>query len=305
MIEVRPIRSRAEWLDWRRDVLTASDIGAAAGVDAYRSRLSVYADKIGGIATEENDIMRRGRLFEAAAVEYLREEHPTWNIERPYNFCVDVDLKLGCTPDVAATTETGSHINIQIKVVSAPTFDAWNGNPPKSYLLQTACENMLTKADEGILAVLVVSTYAAELHEFLVPRHPAAERRICEIARGFWENVKQGLVPAPDYHQDADVIDALFPPDVAVPVPLDLSKDNRIGTVLEEREQLKETIKAAETSIKALNAEIVHKLDGATLATLDGWKITNKLTNRKEYTVKAASYPVLLASRVDTMEGPQ
>lgn len=302
MIEVRRIFDRETWLGWRKEVLTASDIGAADGLDSYRSALSVYADKMGGIVADETPIMRRGRLFEAAAVEYLREEHPTWTIERSHNFYLDVDIRLGGTPDVVAIDDIGAKVNIQVKTVSAPTFEAWDGVPPKAYVLQTAAENYLTGSDRGILACLVVSTYSAELVEFEVPRHQAAERRICDIVRQFWKNVANGVVPKPRYDQDADIIDELFAPDEAVPVPLDLSSDNRIYDLLEDRDRLKKTVKGAEDEIKALDAELVHKLNGATLALANGWKITNKLTHRKEYVVKAATFPRLLTTRIEVEE---
>jgi len=298
MISIRQIKSRDEWLLWRKDALTASDIGAVAGVDKYKTPLRVYAEKMTEISPEESAIMRRGRMFEHAAYGYLQEDHPDWEWMRPNAFYADVDLKLGATPDALATTEDRRLINVQIKTVSAPTFEAWNDVPPDAYVLQTVCENLLTKADEGILAVMVVSAYGAEIHEFPVPRHQGAELRICDIARDFWSNVKKGVVPRPVYAMDGDVISAMHPPRDDVPVPLDLSTDNRIGDILERRDFCKETIKAAEERIKELDAEIVHKLDGATLATLPGWKITNKITNRKEYTVAAASFPRLLVKRL-------
>lgn len=304
MISIRQITSRAEWLAWRKDVLTASDVGAVAGVDQYKTPLRVYAEKMTEINVEESPIMRRGRMFEHAAYGYLVEDHPDWKLSRPNAFYCDVDLKLGATPDALAETDHGL-VNIQIKTVSAPTFEAWEGKAPTGYLLQTACENMLTKADRGILAVMVVSAYGAEMHEFEVPRHKAAERRICDLARQFWKNVKLGLVPMPVYKMDADVVSALYPPDDAVETPLDLSKDNRIYAVLTERELLKGAIKEAEETVKALDAEIVHKLCGATLAYADDWKITNRTTHRKEYTVKAQSFPRLLVNRTGTEGAPQ
>lgn len=305
MIEIRPITSRREWLSWRREVLTASDIGAVAGVDQYKTPLRVYAEKLTNIDAEESPIMRRGRMFEAAAIEYLREDHEDWQLSRPAAFYIDVDHKLGATPDLLAECEKRGRINIQIKTVSAPVFESWDGKPPTGYVLQTVCENLLTNADEGILAVLAVSAYAAELHEFPVPRHKGAEKRICDIARQFWANVKKGVVPRPDYRMDGDVLAKLYQPDIEVETPLDLTGDNRILEVLEQREALKASIKEHEADVKAFDAEIIHKLGGATLATVNGWKITNKLTHRKEYTVAAAEFPRLLVSRNDTMEAAQ
>jgi hypothetical protein len=259
----------------------------------------VYADKMVDVTTEETAIMRRGRMYEHAAYGYLQEDHPDWEWSRPGAFYSDVDLKLGATPDALARTPDGRLINVQIKTIALPSFLEWNDEPPAEYVLQTVAENLLTGADEGILAVMVTSTYGAEMHEFPVPRHAAAERRVCDLARDFWRNVKAGVVPRPVYTKDADIIGDLFPPRDDVPVPLDLSSDNYIHDLLGAREGLKGIIKASTEDLKAIDAQIVHKLDGATVATLPGWRITNKLTHRKEYTVAAASFPRLLVTKLE------
>lgn len=292
MISVRSIESRDEWLVWRKEVLTASDIGAVAGGDPYKTPLRVYAEKMTDVAVEESPIMRRGRMFEHAAYGYLLEDHPTWTWWRPNAFYADPDLKLGATPDALARDDDGLLVNCQIKTVSLPTFLDWQGIPPHSYVLQTACENLLTKADYGILAVMVVSAYGADMHEFPVPRHPGAEKRICDLARQFWANIKKGLVPRPVYRLDAEVVEAMHPPsDIAEPV--DLSGDNRLMEVLELRETLKESMKRGKEDLAALDAEIVHKLDGAQLATLPGWKITHRMQHRNGYTVRETDYAAL------------
>lgn len=243
--------------------------------------------------------MRRGRMFEHAAFGYLQEDHPDWTWSRPNAFYADVDLKLGATPDALAHSNERGLINVQIKTVSAPTFEDWNDIPPDAYVLQTVCENLLTNANEGILAVLVVSAYSAEMHEFPVPRHAGAERRICDLARDFWKNIKAGMVPRPNYALDAEIISALHPPRDDVPVPFDLTGDNRLQDLLTNREYLKTAVKESEAQLKEIDAEIIDKLAGATLATLPGWKITNKITHRGEYTVAASSFPRLLVKRLE------
>lgn len=305
MIEVRQITSREEWLEWRRPLLTASDVGAVAGVDDYRTPLSVYASKISGFEQDENFMMFRGRMYEDAGIAWMRNNHPTWTIEKASSFYVDVDLRLGCTPDALARDETGRKINIQVKTVASPIFEGWLGKPPQSYILQTVCENMLTNADEGILAVLVTSTYGGAVHEFEVPRHQAAERRIGEISREFWANVDAGVVPAPNYELDRELILKAYPP--SRPEPVSFDHNNRIREVLSERAGLKQQHKvvvkeaeALERQVKALDTEIIHILEGAEIATVDNWKIYNKTIHRKEYTVPASSYPMLRVYGGDT-----
>ena len=294
----REIFSRQEWLAWRQSYLTASDIGAAAGLDEYKSRLRLYAEKAGTVPDiVETGAMRRGRLFESAALAYLAEEHPGWEIERPAAFFTDDDNRLACTPDATARVD-GVLLNLQVKTISLPSFEKWNGVPPLKYVLQVTCENMLLGAGGGLLVVLVVSHYDAFVQTFDVPRHPAAEAAIVNIAKEFWESVDAGRPPAADYSRDADTIAALFPPTPDVPAPLDLTQDNRIGLLLEQRDEWKAEVKEASEAIEAIETEIVEKLAGAELAIAPGWKISRRMQHREERLVKASNFPVLRITKL-------
>lgn len=302
MIEHLVISNRAEWLEWRRKVLTASDIGAVHGVDPYRTALSVYAEKTEFITQPENPMMRRGRMFEAAAVEYLREEHPTWTIWRPNAFYFDLEQRLGCTPDALATDDDAKLVNIQIKCIAQPVFERWEGVAPLCYQLQTCCENLLLDPDRSILAVLVVSAFDAQLVEFPIGRHQGVEDRIREIATSFWANIAASRYPAPNYERDAEIIAHLYPPKPEVAAPLDLTQDNRIYTLLEDRDRAKQDIKALEGQVSTFDAEIKFKLAGAATAIADGWKISNTTIERPEHLVKASKYQRLNVSRTATEE---
>lgn len=298
MTETRPVTSRAEWLTWRQRYLGASEIGAAFGLDEYKSPLRLWAEKRGMVPDQpETSVMRRGLLFEAAAIEYLKFAHPDWTIERPGLFWFDDETRLSCTPDALVKVD-GEHVNVQIKTISLPRFERWDGRPPMNYQLQVVQENLLTGADRGILAVLVVSAHDAFLEEFAIPRHQAMERHIVAAAKEFWAAVDEARPPAADYRRDADTIASLFPPDPDAPVPLDLSGDNRIGAILLKRERMKYLQKAAKERCEALDAELVEKLNGAELALAPGWKITRKMRHRPEHVVKAVDYPALDVRRL-------
>lgn len=301
-IERHPVTDRKSWLAMRRDFLTASDVPAVAGVDPYKSALRVYAEKTGLVPDiVENAAMKRGRLFEGAALEYLAEEHPGWKIERPAIFITDDIDRLGCTPDAFITDETGALVNVQIKTINRYTFDKWNGRAPVGYQIQVVCENMLTGADRGILAVLVVSAYDAELKLFDVPRHEAAEDRIRQLALEFWDRVASGRRPDPDYAKDADVIETLFPRQEPGTV-LDLSGDNRLMEILPQREDLKDTIDGARKELEALDAEVKFKLGDAETAELPGWRLTWKEEYRKAYTVEESTRRVLRVKQIENKE---
>lgn len=78
---------------------------------------------------------------------------------------------------------------------------------------------------------------------------------------------------------------------------LDLTSDNRIPALLDERAALKAGIDANQKRIKDIDAEIVAKLGGAEEAKAAGWAITYKLQVRKEHVVKETIFAVLRATR--------
>lgn len=299
MIEKHPIVDRASWLQMRRADLTASDLGAVTGVDQYRSALSVFADKRGLTITNESPIMQRGRWLEAAAAEALIECYPHWRILNPKLYIRDPAIRLGCTPDrLAEDEDEPGIINLQIKSVSRPTYEKWDGKPPLSYLLQTCAEGMLVDARTSFLAVLVISTFEADLVLHEVPRHKGAENRIRQTAVDFWADMEAGRVPKPDFRRDHETISALYSQPIKDKAA-DLSRSNRIREVLEEREAVKARMKEDAETVQALDAEIKHQLGDCESGELPGWRLSWKVQTRKAYQVPESTSRVLRVTRTE------
>jgi len=294
MIERHRITSREQWLGLRASDLTASDVGAAAGVDPHKTTLKLYAEKTGLLMADgDNNLMRRGRWLEPAVIEALRDQHPDWQITQPRLYLRDTELRLGATPDAIAQTNEPGLTNIQCKVVSRPAYERdWQAGPPMAYVLQTLTEGLLLDAARSFVAALVLDTYSAELELHPVHRHSGAEARVQAIAAEFWGNVATGGRPAADYARDADTVAALFPQSVAEPV-LDLTGDNRLPDLLVERGVLKAAVTDCDKRLSEIDVEIRDKLGAAEAATLPGWRISWKTHERAEYTVAASTYRAL------------
>lgn len=289
----------------RKHFLTASNIASAAGCDEWKTALDLHLEMTGRRPPiAENPQMIRGRLGEPMIKGYLAERLPRWRMLEPRVFLVERSLRIGATPDLLLEDpDDPGLVNAQLKMVGAPAFARWpidavgNVVAPIAYQLQTAMENMLLDAKGGLLAVLVMSAFNAELEVFEVPRHPAAERRVLEVAAAFWRRIDNGILPAPDYERDGERLAELYPPDLRIEVPVDLSSDNRIGVLVEEYERLGSLVTTTKKAKETVKNEITDKLRGATLALTPGWKITNKMQHRDEYTVAAQDYPVLRVTR--------
>lgn len=293
-----PVGTREEWLERRKLDVTASDVAAVFGLHPYKTPLALWADKTGvGVDTVENAAMRRGRWLEDAVIAACKDHHPDWDIVKPGTYVRATAYRLGCTPDAIAN----GNIVVQCKTVADRTFKSWNGEAPTHYQLQALTEAMLLGAERAILAVLVTSAYGAEYHEYDIPRHPAAEAKILEAVPAFWDQIAKGEAPKAEYGSDAALLGHLYAPDDALP-PLDLTADNYAGTLLEERDRLSIEKHQIEDRLDEIKGELLEKLAGHTMATLPGWKITNKLQSRKETVVKASTFPVLRITRIAEKE---
>jgi predicted phage-related endonuclease len=304
MIERHEVAPRTSaWHALRARDLTASDLGAVAGVDEYKTAYDIWAWKTGlAEPPAENAAMKLGRWAEPAAIAALTEERPELRILYPLDLYLrDPDIRLGGTPDAFASPKRsgGGFANrdslvVETKVISWQSFEHRfaSGSPPLSWQLQTLTNAMLADASGGILAVLVLGFADAELVVREIPRHAAAEAKIRRLAQNFWTAFDAGHAPQPDYYRDAASVRAMFPPDPAKPVPLQID-DDQLAARLQERLELKAAIAGAERECAAIEAELVHKLAGATQAILPGWRISHKITHRDTYEVAAKDYPVL------------
>lgn len=279
--EVREIVSVAEWLSWRDGIMTASRVPALFDEHPYMTRDGLV-DELRGQSQGSTPAMRRGRILEPAVAAAIAEEKPRWRLRKATTFHLLPDHRLGGTPDYFADTESGL-LNIQCKTVNPDTWEKWHGRPPLGYVIQTACENLLVDASAGKLAVMVTSP-SYPLHLFDVPRHPEAETSILDAAAEFWRAWDCGDIASPaPANRIAEMLD-----DGSY---RDLSGDNAIRGLLEERRALKEQSSACDSRLKVLDYEIKNRVGSASTAWLPGWSISFKRQHRKA--VPATDFRVL------------
>jgi predicted phage-related endonuclease len=290
------ITNRAQWLELRRKDVTASDIAVVCGVSQYKTIFQLWADKTNATPTTgerpDNGAMLRGRIYEPAVFKAALM-FTDWLSVTPFDdklYLRDPELRMGATPDAIGTDKDGEFI-VQAKTVSRGAFETWEG-PPLAYQLQTLTEAMLYGAPRAYLAVLVTDPYNPEFHHYEVPRHKDAEQRIRDAVAAFWNSIEAGEMPAIDYSRDAELIKQMFKPRDAVET-IDLTGDNLLPAVLAERELLKADVKTAQARVDEIDAEIIHKLNGAQVGTCQGWKIFRKMTHRPEKLMPALSFPVM------------
>ena len=277
----RPIDTVGAWLDQRRGHVTASRVGALFDAHPYLSREQLAAELAGRSTKGDTPALRRGRVLEAAVIEALREDHPDWRIVRARDYHWIEEYRLGATPD-AYLDEDGL---IECKTVRPEVWDKWHGRPPLGYVLQLLTGLVCTGRTRGVLACMVLSS-DYPVHEFDVPRHAEAERRIVEATQAWWKQYDEGLVAPP---QSADELEAMLDDGSY----RDLSDRDDIREMLEERRDLKSRMSAEATRLGEIEYTLKNTLGPASSAWLDGWSLTFRRHHRAEYTVAAKDIRVL------------
>ena len=300
-IERRSITDRAEWLLWRVADITASDVSALFGAHPYgKSALSVWAEKQGlSAAVADDDALRRGRWGEAAVIEMLGDERPTWEIRRAKVYLRDPAIRLGATPDAAAIDPEREGVGVvQCKMVAESVFEReWSGGaPPLGHQLQTLSEMMLASASWGAIVALVVERFAWRPVIFDLARHEAAEARIRAAVAKFWANCEAGLAPALDPERDAETVKAMYPKAVVKEPALDLSGDNELPCMLATRATLNRLTKDAAKQIEIVETRVKARMGVHERAVAPGWRISWKNEPRKGFVVEPSEPRVLRIS---------
>lgn len=292
-VEAKYIDSREEWLRWRMADVTGSDLGALAGCDKNKSARALYEEKVSGLIDDaDNDAMRRGRIMEPAIVAALQEKHPDWEIGDPKEYLRAPEYRIGATPDRTARLPDGNGLLIECKSVTEDIYERdWADGAPMKHQLQTLSNTMLTGCEAGLIAVLVFKYASVDLREFEVPRHAQAEQRILDMVAAFWDRVEAQTPPDFDFGTDADLIRAVYGKPSLPSV--DLSGDNRIGELCEQKLEWAERRKNAEAALKEIDAEICARLGDAEIGEHPDYSISWKLQRRKEFTVPANEFRVL------------
>jgi len=304
-IQKHRIVTREQWLALREGDITASVVAALFGLHPYETAMGLFAKHTGVAMPEVEDTiaMRRGRLLENAVAQAFLEEHPGWKINKAHLYARAPKLRLGCTPDFHVIDPAGKKGVLQTKTTAPHVFRrSWTEDTPPTWVtLQALTEMMLMKVELGLIAALVCDGYQFKLYTYVVPRHPAAERRIQDTVEQFWSDIAAGRAPKLDFDRDAALLPIIYPREQPGKVA-DLRTDNNLPVLLAEREQLKEQLAELEKRRDAIETEVKFRLQDSEAAIVQGWRLTYKLQTRKQYVVPEKSFRVLRAIKDESDE---
>lgn len=179
-----PIEDRAEWLEWRRQGLGASDIAGIMGLSPWSSPLSVWASK----KTEQSDdgatyAMRFGQVAEEAIANLFEEDNDVKVTDRQA-------LAIGEHPWMRATIDgrIDKHTLVEIKTDSKSA--KWD-DVPVHYQTQAAWQCICTGASKVIFVVLHMR-FATDLAVYEYVPDVLDTQAVISAASSFWERYIEG-----------------------------------------------------------------------------------------------------------------
>ena len=296
-----PITGRDQWLDLRKQDVTASVVGALNNLHPFTSRLRLYKEKSGADLGEvkQNVRMRRGLILERAVAQIVMQDYPSWHITPAGVYLRDPDRRIGATPDffVDADDELGLGV-LQTKITTYRAFrQNWMDDDgalmvPPWIVLQTTTEMMMAGAEWGAVGCFIDDAFNPldkDMFVFRLDRHPAGEAKILADVADFWRDIELRNEPDANPKLDAELMKLLYPQSDPL-ITVDLSGDNYLPGALAARADAKARIKADQAFIEEVETDLKSKMGFAELAFLNGFTVTLKTQHRSAYAVKETSF---------------
>jgi putative phage-type endonuclease len=284
------IEGTDHWHELRRQHVGASEVGALFGVHPQLTRWELHHIKAGTLDApdlSDNDRVLWGQIVEPAIAAGVERLHG-WSLQNVRVYHSD-DAGLGATLDYRRIKAGDKNGPVDMKNVDRLVRRDWEGDePPIHLLLQVQAQMALTGAKWGALACLIGGN-ELEIHEY--DRHQPTIDKIKREVTAFWQEVRNGTPPTPDFQRDAARVAELY--GQPTPRTVDLSGHNRIQQLLETERLASERKNQWDKAQQAAKAEILDALGDATHAHLpDGRVLEVGVVNYKAATIEkpAGSY---------------
>lgn len=214
-----------EQLAFRMTGLSASDIGAVAGLSPFATPLDVYLVKRGLLTIEENAAMRMGHVLEPVIADlYAADLAPGESIAMPaavWPESVNGTVRHPSRPWVLASPDRvvmrdGAIARlVEIKTVSARMAHHWGESTddvPAGYRAQVEWQMEATGVPVADLVAWINGWNGPEVRTYRFERDPQLAAMLLAIGARFWQGVCDGREPAVDGSESwSDYLAKKFP----------------------------------------------------------------------------------------------
>lgn len=268
-------RDETEWLAWRREGITATDVAdAAAGT--YGGMYGVVSRKLGLVPPpEQNDAMRRGHRWQfkiADAVHALvglwvvGEEHQVECPHRP-EWRATVDGYLSRTEVTSNRSDLWGVLEVKTTGLNVrPDRGRWLSQVQWQLLCTGLDRGMVAHAviddsDDTVVSLRFTEVQADRMHQELLE----------ELAVEMLHHVRAGTLPDPDDGSALEVVKSVWSD---VDDTVDVADLSDLSDELQRLADLGAAIKHAQAEKDAIEAVVRHRIGAGTQGAADHFKVT-------------------------------
>lgn len=279
MVQTLIPKSEAEWLEFRKQDITSTEVAALFNLSPYLSEFELWHRKKDGMDSgfEPNDRIKWGQRLQDSIAHGVAEDNG-WKVRRMDEYLRVPDLRMGSSFDfsIESCTDDPRIGLLEIKNVDALIFrDQWavDGDTleaPSHIEIQVQHQLAVSGRAFAYLAALVGGNRVV-----LIKRTPdqAIITAIKSKVQAFWKSVDENTPPSPDFHRDAEFISKLY--GYAEPGKVfDASSDSEIQTLMERYKALAGQVKTAEDEKDAIKAQILTRVGDAEKVEGSAWSIS-------------------------------
>jgi putative phage-type endonuclease len=290
--------TRDEWLEWRRQGVGASDIGALLGLSRYSSPYSLWAEKVGLLpATEESERQWIGREFEPVLAKLVEKRtglfvsgEQMW-CSHPNEPWMRATIDGLLHEDRAEANGVDPAVDFAVGLVEFKTDGrfGWTEIPP-NYQAQAQWQMAVTGLPQVVFGVLFAGF---KFETFTIERDEADIAFMVERARSFWFDYVVPGAPPPTDGSDAtlDALAAIYDE----PIPgssIELTPD--VVGVHQDWRVAKGYVKHWAQRVKDAEAQLKVALEDHEEGTIGGEPVVSwRQQVRQSYTVQEATFRVL------------
>lgn len=262
--------SEQEWLDWRKQDLTSTDIASLFDLSPYATKFETWHNKKSGEsnAFDDNERMQAGRHIEPAIASLFCERFKLNAV--PYKtYARDIEARLGSSFDYRindATASNNAEITrlfnkhgfgiLEIKNVDFIAHrDKWTPDEcPDHIEIQLQHQLELTDSNWGVIVALVGGN---KLWVYIRERDLAVGRAIRKAAAEFWATIEADTPPEPVFPDDADAVIAMY--QYAEPGKvMDARENTELQELATEYQKLGREATAIEDERKTIKAKLLE-----------------------------------------------
>jgi putative phage-type endonuclease len=173
------IPNRGDWLAWRREGIGGSDAAVILGLDAFRSPVELWLDKLGQLPDEPSEAMELGKALEPVIAE--RFEQRTGLEVNSQQLCVTHRERPWMRATIDGLALNGEECLYEAKATSGW---AWREGTPDHVMVQIQHSLEVCDLERCYLAVLRGDRMALLVEE--IQRDRDIGRAIVEAEEAFW-----------------------------------------------------------------------------------------------------------------------